>query len=58
MLSARNIHFEMTERDRAVNYGGIGAIHLMGQRLRLAEEIDGRLKLLKRHLPYHGVIMC
>jgi hypothetical protein len=43
----------MAERDRAVNYGGIGAIHLMGQRLGLAEEIDGRVQLLKRHLPYH-----
>jgi hypothetical protein len=53
MLSASNIHFEMAERDRAVNYGGIGAIHLMGQRLGLAEQIDGRVKLLKRHLPYH-----
>jgi hypothetical protein len=53
MLSASNIHFEMAQRERAVNYGGIGAIHLMGQRLGLAEEIDGRVKLLKRHLPYH-----
>ena len=53
MLSASNIHFEMAERDRAVNYGGIGAIHLMGQRLGLAAEIDGRVELLKRHLPYH-----
>ncbi|MBV8330044.1 MAG: IS1380 family transposase, partial [Verrucomicrobia bacterium] len=53
MLSASNIYFEMAERDRGVNYGGIGAIHLMGQRLGLAEEIDGRVKLLKRHLPYH-----
>src|SRR6202008_4976144 len=53
MLSASNIHFEMAERGRGVNYGGIGAIHLMGQRLGLAEEIDGRVQLLKRHLPYH-----
>lgn len=53
MLRASNIHFEMAERDRAVNYGGIGAIHLMGQRLGLAEQIDGRVQLLKRHLPYH-----
>ena len=44
---------EMAERDRAINYGGIGAIHLMGQRLGLAQEIDSRLQLLKRHLPYH-----
>ena len=53
MMSASNIHFEMAERCRAVNYGGIGAIHLMGQRLGLAQEIDGRVQLLKRHLPYH-----
>src|SRR6476660_4126280 len=43
----------MAEGRRAVNYGGIGAIHLMGQRLGLAQEIDGRVQLLKRHLPYH-----
>jgi len=48
MMSASNIHFEMAERRRAVNYGGIGAIHLMGQRLGLAQEIDGRVQLLKR----------
>jgi hypothetical protein len=53
MMSATNIHFEMAERSRAVNYGGIGAMHLMGQKLGLAEEIDGRVKLLKVHLPYH-----
>jgi hypothetical protein len=40
----------MAERSRALNYGGIGAIHLMGQRLGLAEEIDARLQLLRRHL--------
>jgi len=52
-MKATNIHFEMAGRGRALNYGGIGAIHLMGQRLGLAEQIDSRLKLLKRHLPYH-----
>jgi len=31
MMSAHNIHFEMAERSRALNYGGIGAMHLMGQ---------------------------
>ena len=53
MMSASNIHFEIADRGRALNYGGIGAIHLMGQRLGLAKEIDSRLQLLKRHLPYH-----
>jgi hypothetical protein len=53
MMSGSNIYFEMTERDRAINYGGIGAIHLMGQRLGLAQETDSRLQQVKRHLPYH-----
>ena len=53
MLSARNLHFEMAQRGRATNGGGIGAIHLMGHKLGLAREIDERLHLLKRHLPYH-----
>ena len=53
MMSASNIHFEMAERSQAVNYGGFGAMHLMGQKLGLAEEIDARVQLLKRHLPYH-----
>jgi hypothetical protein len=53
MMSATNIHFEMAERSRAVNYGGTGAMHLMRQKLGLAEEIDARVKLLKVHLPYH-----
>jgi hypothetical protein len=53
MMSASNIHFEMAGRSQALNYGGIGAMHLMGQKLGLAEEIDARLQLLKRHLPYH-----
>ena len=44
MMSASNIHFEMAERDRAINYGGIGAIHLMGQRLGLAQEIESAKK--------------
>jgi hypothetical protein len=53
MMSASNIHFEMAERSQAVNYGGIGAMHLMGQKLGLAEEINARVQLLRRHLPYH-----
>ena len=47
MMSATNIHFEMAERSRALNYGGIGAMHLMGQKLGLAQEIDVRVQLLE-----------
>ncbi len=53
IITARNIHYEMAEKSRAINCGGIGAIHLMVNKLGLREEIDSRLHLLKKHLPYH-----
>jgi hypothetical protein len=53
MLKASNIHYEMAERAGAMNCGGIGAIHLMVQRLGLVEDINRHLHLLKVHLPYH-----
>lgn len=53
MIKAANIHFEMGEKTRAVSCGGLGAIHLMVVKIGLVEEIDKRLVLLKKHLPYH-----
>jgi hypothetical protein len=53
MLQASNIHYEMAERTAATNCGGIGAMHLMVQRVGLVEDIDQSLQLLKVHLPYH-----
>ena len=53
MLRATNIHYEMAGRCRGVTCGGIGAIHLLAHKLGLPAEIDRRLHLLKRHLPYH-----
>ncbi len=53
MFKASNIHYEMAERTAAMNCGGIGAMHLMVQRLGLVEDIDRSLELLKVHLPYH-----
>ena len=53
MMKAGDIHYEMAEKARAVNCGGLGAIHLMVNKLGLGEEIDSRLHLLKKHLPYH-----
>lgn len=52
-MTASNIHYEMSEKTRAVNCGGIGAIHTMVNKIGLASEIDKRLHVLKRHLPYH-----
>jgi Transposase DDE domain group 1 len=53
MITAGNIHYERAPRVRGLSDGGIGAILLMAQKLRLAQEIDRTLHLLKRHLPYH-----
>jgi hypothetical protein len=53
MLKASNIHYEMAPRVRGINCGGIGAMHLLVQRLGLVEDLDRSLELLKVHLPYH-----
>src|SRR2546426_1341152 len=53
MLKASNIHYEMAARVQGINCGGIGAMHLMVQRLGLVEDLDQHLHLLKVHLPYH-----
>jgi hypothetical protein len=53
MLTARTIHYELSDKTRGLSCGGMGAIHLMAQQLGLVEAIDARLHLLKVHLPYH-----
>lgn len=53
MLTARNIHYQMAERTRAVGCGGIGAVHLLARKAGLIDAIDRDLELLKVHLPYH-----
>ena len=53
MLAARNIHYDMADRTRAVGCGGIGAMHLLARRVGLIDAVDRDLHLLKVHLPYH-----
>jgi hypothetical protein len=52
MFSARNIHYEMAERTRAISCGGIGAFHLLAQQTGLVKAINRSVSVLKRHLPY------
>ena len=53
MFRAKNIHYDVADRDRALDAGGIGLVHRLARRVGLIEAIDRRLRLLKRHLPYH-----
>ena len=53
MLAARNIRYELAERDRGLACGGIGAIHLLARQSGLIEAIDRHVHVLKVHKPYH-----
>jgi hypothetical protein len=52
MMTASNIHYEMSSRDRAIAAGGIGAMQKLARKLGIASLIDEKLQLLKVHLPY------
>jgi len=53
LLRAQNIQYEMAEKVRAIDCGGIGAFHLLACNSGLVEALNDRVHLLKRHLPYH-----
>jgi hypothetical protein len=53
MLTATNIHYEISDKAQGIAHGGIGAMHMLARRLGLIDAIDRRLVLLKIHLPYH-----
>ena len=53
MFTALNIHFEIADRTRGLAHGGIGAIHLLAQKIGLTEAIDNHLHVLKIHQPFH-----
>ena len=51
-MTAASIRYEIADRTRAISAGGIGAIHLIAQKLRLVQDLNDNLHLLKRHQPY------
>src|SRR5512143_4319802 len=53
MMTASNIHYEMSDKVRGIAPGGIGALHLLARKVGLIQDLDEGLHLLKRHLPYH-----
>jgi hypothetical protein len=52
-FTASNIHYEISDKTRAITCGGIGLFHALARRVGLIQMIDERLHLLKVHLPYH-----
>jgi len=53
MLRGSNLHYEMAQKTQAGGCGGIGAIHLLAQKIGLVDLLNERVSVLKRHLPYH-----
>lgn len=53
MFTAASIHYEISDRDRGIAHGGIGAIHALVGHLGLAEAINRHLVVFKFPLPYH-----
>jgi len=53
VMAGANIHYELSDRIEGTTCGGIGAMHLLAQRLGLPAAIDRHLHVLKIHLPYH-----
>ena len=53
VLSASNIHYEIADRVHGISHGGIGAFHLLAQRIGLVDAINQRLPLFKIRFVYH-----
>lgn len=53
VLSTGTITYEVSDKIRAVSYGGLGLLQQVVKWTGLAETIDAALKLFKRHQPYH-----
>src|SRR3954471_955704 len=49
----QNIQYEYSEKFRAGRFGGLGICRILLQKLGLADAIDKRVPILKRHVPYH-----
>jgi hypothetical protein len=53
MFAGSNLHFEIAERTRAIEAGGVPAMHALAIRVGLKRAIDERVQVLKVHKPYH-----
>ena len=53
MFKVRNVQYDMAERTRAIDCGGVGALHVLAQRAGLVDAINEKVHVLKQHKPYH-----
>jgi hypothetical protein len=53
VLGRARIGYELADRSRAVAHGGMGMIARLVAEVGLAADIDGSVRLLKVHRPYH-----
>lgn len=53
VLNTPNIHYELSERDRGMAYGGIGVIQKMVKQLGLDQVINQNVHVFKIHNPYY-----
>ena len=53
VLESGNIHYEVSGRIKAVNYGGLGMLQTVVSAADLRSAIDEEVHVLKRHLPFH-----
>ena len=52
MLNPGNIHYEISGRNQGMIYGGIGAVQMLVEQLKLDETINRYLHVFKLHNPY------
>ena len=53
VIQAGNIHYEIADKARGINYGGMGAVQILVRKLELDKEINRQLRIFKLHNPYH-----
>jgi hypothetical protein len=53
MFQTPNLHYEVADKASGLHAAGLGAVQLLVERLQLARDLNRRLCLLKRHVPYY-----
>ena len=52
MLNPGNIHYDISDRNRGILYGGMGTVQMLVKQTQLDTAINSRLHLFKLHNPY------